>query len=78
MTKNVKINDISVLMPSAQRKLLLKVEFEKVLMYYPHDVYYTLCCGAEKYKKDIELQTKASKLNFYLEQRPQSKKKNVN
>lgn len=31
-------------MPSMQRKLLVKRQFQKILTYYPDDVYYTLCC----------------------------------
>jgi hypothetical protein len=42
-------------MPTMQRKLLVRKNFQKILEYYPNDVYYTLCCEVEKLKKDREL-----------------------
>lgn len=56
--KPVKDSDIEKQMPSMQRKLLIKKKFQSILTYYPQDVYYSLCCQAEKIKKDRELQQK--------------------
>ena len=35
-----------------QRKLMVKQQFQRILTYYPDDVYYSLCFEAEKLKKD--------------------------
>ena len=49
------MENLEKLMPSAQRKLMIKMEFERILSYYPHDVFYTLECGAEMHKKDLDV-----------------------
>ena len=35
----------------------------KILAYYPDDVYYSLCCEAEKIKKDRQIQQKLEYFN---------------
>ena len=52
--KPIKDQDIEKQMPSMQRKLLVKKNFQKILTYYPDDVYYSLHLEAEKKKKDRE------------------------
>lgn len=46
-----------------QRKLMVKQQFQRILTYYPDDVYYSLCFEAEKLKKDRELTQKVEYLN---------------
>lgn len=50
--KPIKDEDIERQMPSMQRKLLVRKNFQKILTYYPHDVYYSLHLEAEKQKID--------------------------
>lgn len=61
--KEIRDEDIEKQMPSMQRKLLIKQEFQKILTYYPHDVYYTLVCQAEIAKRDRQRQQKVEFLN---------------
>lgn len=56
--KPINEKDVLAQMPSMQRKLLVKQQFQRILTYYPHDVYYSLCFEVEKLKKDRELQHK--------------------
>ena len=37
---------------------MVKQQFQKILTYYPDDVYYSLCLEIEKRKKDQELTQK--------------------
>ncbi len=39
--------------PSAQRKILLKEKFDKMLLYYLQDIQYSLIYTAQKKQKDL-------------------------
>lgn len=57
-----------------QRKMLVKVNFEKILQYYQNDVYYSLCFQAEKINQDRQLTHKAVLLNEEMNRNNKKKK----
>jgi hypothetical protein len=62
-------------MPSMQRKLMVRKQFQKILLYYPVDVYYTLCREEEKVRLDREVQKKTDYINRSIENEVRGKEK---
>jgi hypothetical protein len=65
--KEIKDEEIEKQMPSMQKKLQTRKHFQKILMYYPVDVYYTLCREEEKIKIDRSIQQKTEYIHKSIE-----------
>ena len=50
-------------MPSMKRKMETKLNFEKMLLYKPHDIMYSLQVAAHMKQKDRELRKNENILN---------------
>jgi len=53
-------------MPSMRKKMQLKLDFERMLVYKPEDVYYTLYCSYEARQKDRIINEKKNLLEYEI------------
>lgn len=61
-------------MPSMQRKMQLKLDFERMLIFRPNDVLYTLHVAAHAKQRDRQLRKNENILNSEMKKTEKKKK----